>query len=432
MPTPWRTVRVFISSTFRDMHAERDHLVRFVFPELRDRCAKRRLHLVDVDLRWGVSEEEAERGKVLEVCLDEIERCRPFFIGLLGDRYGWVPPAYGVPDEPSYDWVREFEPGHSITAVEIYHGALRNPAMAQRAFFYFRDPAFLRDVPAEYRVVFLPESPDAAEKLRRLKAEIRQHCPAFEYACAYGGIRDDGTVILTGLDVFGSQVLEALWSAISQEYPEEEIPPDELAVQRAYHEAFNENRTRRFIGRRNLVEGMAAYADGDSPVPLVVTGAPGCGKSALLAIFARAYANTHPDVFVLPHFIGVSPGSTDIRRSLRRLCHELAHHFGIPGEIPEDYEKLRTAFPQFLEQAASGGKVLVVMDALDQLDETHRARTLDWLPRMLPPGLPMVVSTLEGDCLDALRRRRPPPAEFLITPLTSTERREIVRQTLSE
>jgi len=62
MAQPWQTVRVFISSTFRDMHAERDQMVRFVFPELRERCAKRRLHLVDVDLRWGVTEEEAKRG----------------------------------------------------------------------------------------------------------------------------------------------------------------------------------------------------------------------------------------------------------------------------------------------------------------------------------------------------------------------------------
>jgi telomerase protein component 1 len=52
MTQTWSTVRIFISSTFRDMHAERDHLVRVVFPELRERCAKRRLHLVDVDLRW--------------------------------------------------------------------------------------------------------------------------------------------------------------------------------------------------------------------------------------------------------------------------------------------------------------------------------------------------------------------------------------------
>jgi hypothetical protein len=42
MPSTWQTVRVFISSTFRDMHAERDHLVKVVFPALRERIAKGR------------------------------------------------------------------------------------------------------------------------------------------------------------------------------------------------------------------------------------------------------------------------------------------------------------------------------------------------------------------------------------------------------
>jgi hypothetical protein len=39
MAQTWRTIRVFISSTFCDMHAERDHLVKVVFPELRERMA---------------------------------------------------------------------------------------------------------------------------------------------------------------------------------------------------------------------------------------------------------------------------------------------------------------------------------------------------------------------------------------------------------
>ena len=33
----WRNARVFISSTFRDMHGERDYLTRYVFPELQER-----------------------------------------------------------------------------------------------------------------------------------------------------------------------------------------------------------------------------------------------------------------------------------------------------------------------------------------------------------------------------------------------------------
>ena len=64
MAATWRTVRVFISSTFRDMHAERDHLVRFVFPRLREQLLPCRIHLVDVDLRWGVTKEQADNDLV--------------------------------------------------------------------------------------------------------------------------------------------------------------------------------------------------------------------------------------------------------------------------------------------------------------------------------------------------------------------------------
>ena len=73
MVQDWRTVKVFISSTFRDMQGERDHLVRFVFPRLREELLKRRIHLVDVDLRWGVTSEQ----DALEVCKEIIDECRP-------------------------------------------------------------------------------------------------------------------------------------------------------------------------------------------------------------------------------------------------------------------------------------------------------------------------------------------------------------------
>jgi len=51
--------RVFISSTFLDMHAERDLLTRFVFPELRARAERLFVNIQDVDLRWGVSQDDA-------------------------------------------------------------------------------------------------------------------------------------------------------------------------------------------------------------------------------------------------------------------------------------------------------------------------------------------------------------------------------------
>ncbi len=59
MASSLKTVRVFVSSTFRDMHAERDHLVTVVFPELRERVERLGLEFFDVDLRWGVPARDA-------------------------------------------------------------------------------------------------------------------------------------------------------------------------------------------------------------------------------------------------------------------------------------------------------------------------------------------------------------------------------------
>ncbi len=48
-----RVIRVFVSSTFRDMQAERDYLVKFIFPQLRKLCESRGVTWGEVDLRWA-------------------------------------------------------------------------------------------------------------------------------------------------------------------------------------------------------------------------------------------------------------------------------------------------------------------------------------------------------------------------------------------
>ncbi len=138
-----RVIRVFISSTFRDMMRERDLLVKEVFPELRRKCAKRFVTFTEVDLRWGITEEQANEGQVLPLCLAEIERSRPYFIGLLGERYGWIPDTIRPEVIEREPWLKEHVQGRtSVTELEILHGVLNNPKMQHHAFFYFRDPAY--------------------------------------------------------------------------------------------------------------------------------------------------------------------------------------------------------------------------------------------------------------------------------------------------
>ena len=51
-------------------------------------------------------------------------------------------------------------------------------------------------------------------------------------------------------------------------------------------------------------------------------------------------------------------------------------------------------FPQLLSSATNDHPIVVVFDALDQLNPDGSARQMTWLPRILPPNVKFIVSTL--------------------------------------
>ena len=68
---PWQTRPVFVSSTFKDMQAERDYLRQVVFPRVEEELRKGRIQLEPIDLRQGVEtadlpSEEAREQLVLK------------------------------------------------------------------------------------------------------------------------------------------------------------------------------------------------------------------------------------------------------------------------------------------------------------------------------------------------------------------------------
>src|SRR5688572_25150942 len=90
-------IPVFVSSAFREYQRERDALRIRVAPLLNERLRDFNARVAWVDLRWGVDTEELPTSRhkyehVLEVCFREIARCRPLFLGLLGNHAGWSPP----------------------------------------------------------------------------------------------------------------------------------------------------------------------------------------------------------------------------------------------------------------------------------------------------------------------------------------------------
>lgn len=466
-PYHWKTVRVFISSTFRDFHAERDYLVKYVFPELREWCHLSKLHLVDIDLRWGVTREEAENGKVLDICLEHIDDSRPFFICMLGNRYGWVPKIGEVSENikkkhHSFD----IKTRCSITHLEILHAVLDPLEFSDEnvsiphAYFYFRDENSLPSLEdlsefsdgerAEYQKAFIEKDQDLYSKLAELKIKIKDYIKnigiksgnqkeledrLFTYSPVFDSKalnpEDDklhGRFTKESLKAFGERVKADLKKAFELQFQEridylsKKHKENLLETELDYHEAFVENRTRLFIGREKLLHELYDYVDNDSKKILAIYGEPGSGKSALLAQFYNKIKESK--LLIIPHFIGASPGSTSLHRFLMRMCEELKKKFNITDEIPIETIKLPLAFHDFLDKATES--IVIIVDGLNQFDEANNAHDLSWLPFKLNQNIKIIVSTLGGETWNSLQKRT--DSILNVTPLTDYEQQKIIKK----
>jgi WD40 repeat protein len=454
MSANWKTVRVFISSTFRDMQAERDWLVKRVFPALRQRLENQRIHIVDVDLRWGITLEQAENDQVLELCLAQIETCRPFFLGILGERYGWVPHRLPANVASLYGLTQMLE-GKSVTELEIWHGVLNSPDMLHRALFALRSPEFLTQLSEDERANFC-ESPSHQERdeltpaeaearasgrreqLAALKQQIRECCRPEALLDGYPCRWEDSR--LEGLEEFGRWVGTELEKAILQA-PELQAhlatataTSDPLETERDFHARFIESRTRTFTGRESLHAALRQHVEIGGPSLCVVRGPSGGGKSALLAKFCQTLSGSAAPAdaaeILIAHFIGASPRSADLREMLRRLCAELKTALRLNAEVKEDLRELVSQFREFLGQVPPERRCVMVLDGLDQLEDREHAHRLFWLPpaEAMPPQVRLIVTCLgeEGPMLDALRLRG--ARELALPPLDDAECRQILRE----
>ncbi len=375
------------------MQAERELLVKQVFPELRRMCADRLVTFTEVDLRWGITEEQAAEGKVLPICLEEIHRSRPYFIGLLGERYGSTPEA--VPPEviSVEPWIQEHVGARtSVTELEILHGVLNSPAMAGHAFFYFRDPHYVTVVPEENRGSFTSESTESAEKLRQLKDRIRRSgLPVFEnYA--------DPAAL-------AAAVRGQFIALIDQLYPQGGTPS--LLDQEARgHEAHARGKLLAYVPRPKHTAVLDAFASsGPAGTGLVVTGDSGGGKTALLADWVRRWQKSHPGDFVFQHYFGTTPESSIVLSFLSRLLGELKRRYNLDDEIPTRPDTLREALPLWLARTTSKSRIVLVLDALNAIEGSEADRRLVWLPQHFPSHVRVVASSLDGVALVALRER---------------------------
>ncbi len=212
---------IFISSTFQDMQQERDTLQYKVLPRIKDFAKQYGKNIELCDLRWGINslemDEEKSTMKILQVCFDEIDNARPFFVAIIGDRYGYVPSVQVVKNSITDRQISSEElMDKSVTEMEITYGTLKT-ASQKDARFYFRKiknkfPFLNTDLPLQYAST----TADDKRRMKLLKDKIRTRFP--EQVRTYSVSWNQNTLEFEGMDDFAEMMYQDLTEIIRQRW----------------------------------------------------------------------------------------------------------------------------------------------------------------------------------------------------------------------
>lgn len=401
-------LRLFLSSTFIDFLGERDYLAKKVFPTLRSLCRERGLEFTEIDLRWGLTAEDSQKGRIIRTCLEEIDKCQPFFIGLLGERYGWVPPMEELEKDrelgKEQPWIEPaIRDGQSVTELEFRHGFLNQSPGRSKPLVYFRSSGAVKEDP----------------RLTRLKRDVTGHLGKIS---TFKSPQELGFLIEQDL----TALIEAHWPGSKT--------TSWLDQERAGHAAFAQSRRKAYVPDLAMTDRMDAHlrapARAHAEPVLVLTGESGGGKSSLLAYWAEKLRSQDPNLFVIEHYIGVTAASTDPDTLMRRIIEEIRERTHSEDPVPKSSEELERAFPSWLARVAgrqAGERLLILVDAMNQL--TEEGQLLNWLPEHLPGNIKWVLSSTKSGALGRLRDRGWP--EVAVLPITPEVRRRVLRTFLA-
>ena len=329
----------------------------------------------------------------------------------------------------------------SATEQEIWYGALSAADAERHVIACFREITNRNDFAAAdvkdfFDVVDRKFDTASAKRQSDLKAAVKQRLGANRpLTIPFSKLkREDGKVFVDASEAdnkaFCDVVFERFRPIIERQIEEywdksEKDSPDraarELEIEQREYERFARERggEELFVGRQVELQAILEYVGSESRRPLVIHGASGCGKTALLARASQEVAKTRKRI---ERFIGVAPRSSDLRSLLSSLCQELRQRNPRADALPTEIMELRDEFSQHLQAVVPKQPLILFLDALDQLTDADNGRLLNWLPPgSLPAHVKLVVSCLSdrgsgdpaGQPYAELKRRQIPAENFV-------------------
>lgn len=355
-----RQIRVFISSTFDDLQDERDHLIKHVFPELKKIAYKKGITITELDLRWGITEEEAKQGKVIEICLKEIEKSIPFFIGIIGKRYGWCPKSEEISDTviEQFSMVKNYlEQSLSATEMEMQYGVLERP---EKLHAYF----FIKDINEDEMEI------DDPSKLKELKDKI--NCKEYP------------TLTFHSSTELGEQVRDSIFRLMDNLYPEEYKShiDQEISNQNSIIKQLTETFVPLDENEAILNEWLADWTKQN----MIVSGESGVGKSAFLANWIKNHEiDKENSLRIVYRFVDHMENNVEFTDLEKSLCNEICKKCKIQNDNTVNLEHILYSVNE------ENGPLLLIIDGIDQITTEDRNKLFSWIP-LQSQGLKIIIS----------------------------------------
>lgn len=312
---------IFVSSTFKDMQSERNLIQFKVTPEI-NRFLKEYDETVEfTDLRWGIDttkyinstpEKQIEgEEKVLKICLEEISKT-PYFIVVLGERYGWIPENKKMVKHVIEIINKEKQTNYtitnndmSVTHLEIDYGAFfrEHP---ENCLFYFREIkrkeekrgffGFKGKTNKKESIYF--SNSEELEKINLLKEEIRKKFPG--RVKTYSVDFDEKTNEISGLDNFANMIIQDVKDIIKRDFKKIETDCWQEREEKEINYIMKQ-KTVNFTGQELILEKINNFIENDTNKDILfITGKAGTGKSAVSSKIYQIYENKYD---VVPFFM---------------------------------------------------------------------------------------------------------------------------------
>ncbi len=378
-----KTIGIFVSSTFKDMDAERDIVLSVLKPAIESALKFKHVDAAVriVDLRWGVNTqdipEDERESKVLNDCLDYIRTSRPFFIGFVGDRYGWIPPENrwngiidSMTDEERAMMCGDLDNVRSVTELEMLFGVLNDRKTLPSSFFFFRKPDVYEQMDPQSKAVFCDSDPRYVAKLESLRKKIRETYQSsgytrnvIDYDCHWNGssLEIDENAI--------TAIVDPLVRTIMSEIDIDAARCTELDDMIRADIAFAENRNSYYVPDLSFLNEVITHLS-SSTVPLVIKAADGMGKTSLIA---HLFNGLQGSEYWLPlvHFSSKAGYDSYAEVMLKKFLWMLPGQ-GFP-KLPPSVEAHPGMLIQYLSAVAGQQKrrVLLLIDNVQYLRDLH-------------------------------------------------------------